>query len=408
MPKVAPAAPTPKAEPKKRKETRNADGDGGLYFDKKRELWVGELMVGWKTDAKDPTKRRRDVRKVSARKQSDARAKLQKLRQEHGSGTLPEKSGRDSIGAFLERWLDAKQGTVRDRTHERYGQLLRRHVIPTLGATRLAALKPEALSRLYGEKITAGLSPRTVHHAHTVLHGALNDAMKWGHVGRNVAELVDPPAVPTTETRWPAAEEVAQLLAASWAHQDRLWALWVLAAHTGMRLGELLALRWDDVNLEAGILFVNRILVKVVGQVPTWGEPKTKRSRRPVPIAPAAVAALRHHHARQAEEKLKLGDDYGAHNLVFATMLGTPVSGDVALKYFKRALEWADLPAEIRIHDLRHAAATMMLGAGVDIPAVARVLGHARNSTTLDVYGHAVPSNLLTAVASLERAIGGG
>ncbi|MGI8424180.1 MAG: tyrosine-type recombinase/integrase [Chloroflexota bacterium] len=392
---------------RRRKDTRAADGDGALYFDAKRELWIGELMVGWKADAKDPKTRRRDVRKVSARKQADCRAKLQRLRHEHGAGTLPEKSGRDTLGAFLERWLDAKKGTVRDRTHERYGQLLRCHVIPTLGATRLPALRAEALGKLYGEKMAAGLSARTVHHVHTVLHGAIADAMKWQHVGRNVAELVDPPSVPTVETRWPSSDEVGQLLAASAAHNDRMWALWVLAAHTGMRLGELLALTWDDVNLEVGVLMVNRILVKVVGQVPTFGEPKTKRSRRPVPMTPAAVAGLRHHHKRQAEERLAVGGEYGTHKLIFATVTGTPLSGAVALKYFRRALGWANLPAEIRIHDLRHAAASTMLGSGVDIPSVARVLGHARNSTTLDVYGHAVPGNLMTAVATIERAIGG-
>ena len=174
-----------------------------------------------------------------------------------------------------------------------------------------------------------------------------------------------------------------------------------------MRLGELLGLTWDDVKLDASVLLVNRTLAKVAGQVPTFGEPKTKRSRRAVPLTSGAVQALRDHADRQRFEKDRLGDDYGTYGLVFATVMGTPISHPVALKYYRRALEWAKLPAEIRIHDLRHAAASTMLGNGVDVPTVARVLGHARNSTTLDVYGHAVPGNLAGAVSVLERAISG-
>ena len=392
---------------KKRKDTRTADGDGSLYFDKARSLWVGSVMVGYKPDPTDPKKRKRDVRKVKAKTQAACHAKLQQLRQDQSTGMLPEKTGRDSLGAFLERWLAAKAGTVRERTHLRYGQLLRLHVIPTLGLTRLPALRADALQRLYAEKISAGLSPRTVHHVHTVLHGAVEDAVRWGYVGRNVVQLVEAPSVAAPDLRWPTSAEVGRLLTESAAHADRLHALWVVAAHTGMRLGELLALTWDDVDLEAGVLMVRRILVKVVAQEPTFGEPKTKRSKRPVPLTPDAVAALHAHHDRQDFERRRLGDDYGRHGLVFATVLGTPISGAVAMQYFKRALGWANLPAEIRIHDLRHAAASLMLGNGVDVPTVAKVLGHARNSTTLDVYGHAVPANLLTAVAALQRAIHG-
>jgi integrase len=174
-----------------------------------------------------------------------------------------------------------------------------------------------------------------------------------------------------------------------------------------MRLGELLGLHWDDLDLDGGALEIRRTLVKGKAQVPTFGEPKTKRSKRPVPLTPAAVDALRAHNDRQRFEREKLGEEYGPYDLVFCTVLGTPISHRVALNYFRRALGWANLPAKTRIHDLRHAAASTMLGNGVDVPTVARVLGHARNSTTLDVYGHAIPTNLTSAVATLERAFAG-
>jgi integrase len=186
-----------------------------------------------------------------------------------------------------------------------------------------------------------------------------------------------------------------------------LRARWALAAHTGMRQGELLGLARDAVDLSAGVLHVRRNLVKVKDQVPTFGEPKAKRSKRIVPLTPAAVDAHHAHKDRQRFEREKLEADYGRYDLVFCTVVGTPISHRVAMNYFERALGWAGLPATTRIHDLRHAAASTMLGNGVDVPTVAKVLGHARNSTTLDVYGHAVPSNLTNAVAALERAFAG-
>ena len=384
-----------------RKPRKRGDGEGSLYFDAAAQLWRASLMVGKRADG------RPDRRKVSARTQELCLERLDALKAEKRKGILPDKAAADTLDVFLERWLAAKAGTVRERVHTRYGQLLRKHVTPALGKTRLPALRPDALQRLYASKLAGGLAPRSVHHIHSVLHNALEDAVRWGHVGRNVTDVVEPPAVPEPQLRWPTSDELARLLGETAARNDRLHALWLLAAHTGCRLGELLALTWDDVNLDAGLLSVNRVLVKVVAQTATYGEPKTKRSRRVVPLTPAAVVALRHHHTRQAEEKLKLGGDYGTENLVFATVVGTAISHAVAMQYFKRALGWADLPSEIRIHDLRHAAATLMLGNGVDVPTVAKVLGHARNSTTLDVYGHAVPGNLVGAVAAIQRAIGG-
>jgi integrase len=336
--------------------------------------------------------------------QEEVVTKLTELKARGAQGMIGT-AEKDTLAAFLTEWLATKQSKVRLRTHVRYAQLMTKHVVPALGKTKRGALKPAALERLYGAKLAAGLSPRTVHHIHTVLHTALEQALKWGYVPRNVAAVVSPPAVPEKETRWPTSDEVRRLIGAATA--DRLRGLWALAAYTGMRQGELLGLTWNDVDLDAGVVHVRRILVKVKERRPTYGEPKTKRSRRQVPLTEDAVAALRAHKARQAEEKLALGPEYAGYNLVFATQLGTPLAGTVVQAGFKRALARADLPRAIRFHDLRHAAATMMLGNGVDVPATARILGHARNSTTLDVYGHAVPSKLGDAVAALQRALRG-
>ena len=234
------AEPTRAQKPtRERKPRKRADGEGTLYFDAKAKLWRASLFVGMKTVKGKDGKlvQRSDRRKVSARKQEDCVARLDALKGERRGGLLPDAAAKDTVAGFIERWLEAKAGGVRERTHQRYGELLRGHVVPTLGKTRLAELRPDSLQRLYAAKLKAGLSPRTVHHVHTVTHNALKDTVRWGAVSRNVADVVDPPSVPTPELRWPTAEEVGRLLDASAQHNDRLHALWVLASHTGMRLG---------------------------------------------------------------------------------------------------------------------------------------------------------------------------
>ena len=398
---------------KKRKETRNADGDGSLYFDKARKLWIGEIMVGWKPDSKDPKKRVRDRRKVSAKKQSDCRAKLHALRQDHGDGTLPHQSKGESVEFYLRRWLKAREGAVRPRTLDRYRQLVECHMIPAFGRVKLRTLKPDALQQLYADKLASGLAPRTVHHIHVVLHTALEQAVKWGYVPRNVTDVVTPPTVNTAEIRPLSGEELDRLFVRAEAHDDRLRALWLLASHSGCRLGELLGLKWAlepndaGADLAAGELRIRRALVSVKGRQGTYSEPKTKRSRRDVPLTDDAIEALQAHHDRQQFERRVLGDDYGNEGLVFCTQLGTPLDRAVVQEQFKRALFRAKLPMTTRFHDLRHTAATLMLAGGVDIPTTAAILGHSQNSTTLNVYAHAMPSRLKGATDAIQRAVRG-
>jgi integrase len=242
-----------------------------------------------------------------------------------------------------------------------------------------------------------------VHHIHTILHTALRQAVKWGYVSRNVTEAVDPPAVPRTEMRFLNPEQVAALLDA--ARDDRLEALWAVAIHTGCREGELLGLRWEDVDWHASTVFVQRTLTGTKGGVPAFAEPKTARGRRVIPLPEEAVTALRAHRVRQHAERLALGPDYADHGLVFPTQLGTPLRARNVVKTFKLLLARAGLPTEVRVHDLRHTAAALLLGEGTDVATAAAILGHTQPSTTLNVYGHAIPSNLRTATDRVGRTI---
>lgn len=205
------------------------------------------------------------------------------------------------VSEYLERWLaDSVRDTVRPTTFERYEQMVRLHICPVLGNLKLKDLTPAHVRGLYREKLDAGLSPRTVQYVHVTLHKALKQAVMDGLIPRNATEAVKPPQVRREEMRPLAPEQVKVLLQA--ARDDRLEALYVLAVTTGLRQGELLGLKWEDVDLETGTLQVRRTLATAKGG-PQLTAPKTKGSRRTVRLTQSAVNALRSHLKRQLEEK---------------------------------------------------------------------------------------------------------
>lgn len=208
------------------------------------------------------------------------------------------------------------------------------------------------------------------------MHRALKRALRWGLVPRNVAEAVDPPKVPKKEVT-PLSPEQARLFLDA-ARGDRLEALYVLAIHTGMRQGELLALRWDDVDLDAGVLRVRGT--------------KTARSRRSVRLSQRALQALQGHLERQLEEDIdRVGSMWQENGLVFATEIGTPLnSHNLTQRSFRPLLSRAGLP-QVWFHDLRHTAATYLLSKGTHAKYVQALLGHSTVSITLDTYSHVLP-----------------
>jgi integrase len=312
---------------------------------------------------------------------------------------LPVSGGRLRVGAFLIRWLtEVAQPTVRLSTYVRYRELLAGHVVPALGHLPLATLSPQDLTGLYG-KLSKRLAPRTVGHVHRVLHRALRDALHWGLVARNVCDAVSPPRVARQEMRVLDPEQARGLLSA--AAGDPLEALYVLAVTAGLRSGELLALRWSDFDLDAGRLRVCRSVRWVTGQGSLEGEPKTKNGRRNVQLTPLAVAALRRHRTRQTEQRLRavFWDDL---DLVFANELGRHIGAtNLRLRSFKGLLQRAGLP-EIRFHDLRHTAATLLLGQNVNVKVVSEMLGHSNIAITLDTYSHVLPTMQADAAAKME------
>jgi integrase len=347
----------------------------------------------------------RERRTLYARTRTEAARKLARVIGERDTGFVVD-AGKLTVGDYLERWLkDSVKGTVRTSTYEAYRYMVEPHLVPFLGALKLRDINPVHVRALYREKLEAGLSAATVRKMHAVLNKAMKQAVMDGLVHRNVCDAVRPPRLVRKEIRPLDPEQAGALLRA--AASDRLEALYVLAVHTGMREGELLGLKWEDVSLdgEEPVLRLRRALVREAGKV-ALGELKTPKSRRQVRLTRAAAGALRAHLARQMEEIERAGPSYRPGGLVFATESGSPINpSNLRRRSFKPLLRRAGL-ANIRFHDLRHTCATLLLTRNVHPKLVQELLGHATISVTLDTYSHFLPSMGDQTVTAMEAALG--
>jgi len=316
---------------------------------------------------------------------AEAAEKLTKAMADRDGGLVFD-TNNQTVGEYLARWLnDSVRGSVKPITFESYERLVRVHIVPALGRVKLKNLSPAHLQAFYRNRLDAGLSPRTVRYLHALMHRSLKQALRWNLVHSNVAKAVDPPKMPRADMRAMSPKQTRLFLEA--AREDRLEALYVLAVHCGLRQGELLALRWEDVDLETGTLRVSRTLSRTKDG-PIFTAPKTAKSRRTVRLTTGAVEALKRHSERQAEEIVRMDTLYQDQGLVFASEVGTPLNRhNVNFRSFKPLLERAGLP-NIRFHDLRHTCATLLLGRSVHPKFVQELLGHATIAITLDTYSH--------------------
>ena len=333
----------------------------------------------------------------------DAERVLARLLHEAAYGALVD-PGRTTVGEWLDRWLhDVARPNVAAKTYKRYEEIVRLHLKPHLGSIPLHRLRPAHVQRLYAALQEAEKHPRTILHVHRVLHTALEHAVKLEVVGRNVCDAVSPPKVRPPEVQVITEEELAKILRA--AEGTRLYVPVLLAALCGLRRGEVLALRWSDVDFERGILQVRRSLeeVRVDGStVVRFKEPKTGRARAVV-LPPLVVEALRKHRRLQAEERLRAGPDWEDNDLVCCGPMGGPINPNTLTWEFGHLMR--KLGLRKRFHDLRHAHATYLVRAGVDVRTVAGRLGHATPSLTLNVYGHELPGAQEEAALVMDRIV---
>jgi integrase len=393
------AAPS-KRVPMPRRPRKRRDGEGTIY-QRKDGLWIGELMIGFKNDG------RRDVRAVSAKTQAEACERLDALRRLVQQDQLPEPH-KLTVGDLLNQWLeDCVTRGLRPKTLAGYRQIVRCYLMPEVGSVKAREIRPEHVRRLLAVLVKRRLSAATVRAAFTALHAALRLAVHMELVGRNVADAVRPPKRVGALFTPPTPEQSASLLNAAASTNDRLAALWSLGVYSGCRPGELLALRWEDVNLDAGLIVIRRNLTKVNGAPPEFVDPKTARGRRSVTLPREAVTTLRAHRRRQDEERVRLGADYRDQGLVFATQTGAPLIPRDVVRAFKRLLVHAGLPAAIRWYDLRHGHATALLVAGVHPKVASERLGHSSVTLTLDTYSHVLEGMDADAAMKVQQAIRG-
>jgi integrase len=293
-----------------------------------------------------------------------------------------------TLGAFLqELWLPGIKPTVRYSTHRGYHGIVRNHIDPALGRLSLKSVSPQRLNGFYAELLAhghclrgTGLSPTTVIRVHATIHRALRDAVRWGYISTNPADKADPPKqkMGGFELRTWDVSELQRFLDA--ASKTKEHPMWLLYAMTGMRRGEVLGLRWKDVDIDRGLISIRQTVLNVGGDR-VFSTPKTSRSRRVVALDPNTTATLK--------------AAWGASNsdpsaLIFCEEDGSPLDGNTITRRFVNLAASAGLP-RIRLHDLRHTHATLALGLGIHPKIVSERLGHSTIAFTLDIYSHATP-----------------
>ena len=314
-----------------------------------------------------------------------------------------------TVGEWMERWLkDYAKPNTKARTYEGYEMNIRTHVIPTIGHIALSELKPYTLQRLYSEKLSEYVprlkgtrSPTTINQLHRIIHKALEDAVVGGLLARNVADAVKPPRKRKTEIKVWSQEETLQFLRSSRNH--RLYPLFLLAVTTGLSRSELVGLRWEDVDLQNGVVHVRQSIVETRNGRVTQ-TPKSDNRVRGVKIGPEVVAALKKHSARMAEERLKMGSRFENHGLVFCQHNGHPINAhNTSSRLFPKLCKEAGVPV-IRFHALRHTHATALQDMGLPVKAVQERLGHSEGYVTLG-YSHVLPSTEERAAIVMDELV---
>ena len=343
----------------------------------------------------------------------DAEKYLRKVLRERDLGEYIEPS-KQLLSEYLDTWLEtAVKIRVRDRTYRDYKEKVRLYIKPDLGNYNLQTLSPEHIQKLYNKMLDDGKSARTVRLTHAILKNALKQAVKWGKTNKNPADLVDLPRQERKEMKVLTPDQAAAFLDA--AVFDTWKAFFSLMLSSGMRPSEALALKWSDVDFKKKRVTVCRSLTRTAGGGWELQEPKTSRSRRTIPLPGAVIEDLQELKQKQEKEAAErkrviqwnlkgkeTAEKYNEYGFVFAAENGEPMSDkNIYRRHFKPILRDAKLP-EVRLYDLRHTCATLLLAAGENPKIVSERLGHASITLTLDTYSHVLPDMQQAAVEKLE------
>ncbi len=367
---------------------RRANGEGSIY-PRQDGRWEGYLSGGGRRQF------------FLGHTHAEVKAKMDIGRKAKLDG-VPIRFERKRFSDFVDDWLTSVRSSLKPRTWTRYEQLIRVHAKPAIGKLQVDKITPQHVQRLYAEMLEDGSAEATVLQLHAVLHKAFKQAVRWDLVRRNVLDAVVRPKRPRQEMRTFSPEQARQFLEA--IHGERYEALFVLALTTAMRQGELLALRWDDIDLENGVVHLQRS-VQRTNEGFHVTDPKTRGSRRQVELSSMATSALEAHRVNQTAERLLTGSAWKDEGLVFSSRTGGYVDASHLLRHcFYPLLERSSLP-HIRFHDLRHTAATLMMVQGIHPKVVSEMLGHSTIAITLDLYSHVTPTMQRSAANALDSLL---
>lgn len=367
---------------------------------KKGNKWYAVLYTGkdeltgkWQRKWFSGFKTKKEAEKFLAEKVSEVA---------QGRYTEPSK---ELFADYLQTWLEDKKMQVRPSTWKTYDWIARCYVIPHLGKMELSKIKPAVLQKFYHQlqNRQEPLGARTVIQVHLLVKASLDRAVKWGLLPNNPANAVDAPRYRKKEMEVWSEDEVRRFLKV--AEQHRLYGAFHLAVTSGMRMGEILGLRWTDIDFNKRTLSVSQALSKAEKGY-MMQEPKTKSGKRNIALSQSSMAILEQHKRKQAAEKLRAGSMYQDNGLVFASSVGTPIGARNFTRVYHTLRKKADV-TQINFHSIRHTHATLMLKQGVHPKIVSERLGHANISITLDTYSHVIPGLQQAAIDHFDDALFG-
>ena len=386
---------------------KRGHGEGSIS-QRKDGRWMGQITLGI-----NPATKKAKRLTFYGKTRKEVQEKIREALNQKDKGMLGEPS-KLTLQEWLKTWLeDYKKRELKESTWESYKSLIEDHINPDLGMVKLSKLRTNDIQRFYNEKLNngrkrkiekdgkeiSGLSTRTVKYIHTVLSGALKQAVKEGIIPVNPADATTQPRQQKHEITPLTTDQVRQLLED--IKDDWMYPVYVTALGTGLRRGELLGLKWEALDLEAGMALIKRELVQVKGKVKLQEYTKTKGSNRTIALPDMVTRELKKLRIRQKQERLQLGPAYQDKGYVFCWPDGRYIRPDYAYHQLKKQLEDHNLPS-IRFHDLRHTFATMLLEAGEHPKVVSEMLGHSSITITLDIYSHVLPSMQAKAAAKLN------
>lgn len=385
--------------------------------------WRAAVMAGWKIA---PDGRRTPERRVfTAATRHDVAEDLTAALRDRDRG-INIRPGKQTVGDFLAGWLEnTVRAAVRPKTYRSYEQMVRNHLaktvpaeewqkrhldaVPGLKDVRLSKLTLQRVQQFLNEKLGAGNSPALVQYLRVVLRIALNEALNGDLIARNVAELATPPKSEKREISPFTPEQAGRFLKAAMGH--RLETLFTVGLAVGLRSGECSALRWPDVDMDAGRITVRHTFQRVKQPDEKKGHlmllpPKSEKSRRTIELPATCVAGLRAHKQRQEQERALAGSRWKDTSHVFTSTIGTPIDDRKILKEFNTLVEAAKLPKQ-RFHDLRHACISLLGAQGVPLKVIAEIVGHSDVRLTQNVYQHVYQEAKTEAAAKMDALLSG-